>query len=158
MAGYGDDARFEAWMADNGYSLPDGGVAVAVLRQRGSQYIDGLYEARFPGIRTGGLGQERAWGRTGACAYGQEIGPDVVPLAIEHASYFAAYQEAVSPGSLSVAASSSGAIKREKVDVLEVEYFEGTGDAAADALVRLSAVEGLLAAFLTQPMPAVFVI
>lgn len=158
MAGYGDDARFEAWMASNGYSMPAGGVAVAVLRQRGSQYIDGLYEPRFPGVRTGGLGQERAWGRTEACAYGQEIGPDVIPLAIEHASYFAAYQEGLKPGSLMVSATQSGAIKRKKIDVIEKEFFEGSGDVIADNTLKLSAVEGLLAPFLVRHMPAVFVI
>jgi hypothetical protein len=158
MAGYGDDAKFNAWMASNGYSLPDGGVAVAVLRQRGSAYVDGLYGSRFSGQPTGGFEQERAWPRVDACAHGQTIPSDVVPVAIEHASYHAVYQEAVSPGSLSVAASTSGAIKREKVDVLEVEYVAGTGDAVADATIRLSAVEGLLAPFFAVAVPAVFVL
>lgn len=158
MAGYGDDAKFTAWMASNGYSLPDGGVAVAVLRQRGSAYVDGLYSSRFSGQPTGGFEQERAWPRVGACAHGQAIPSDIVPVAIEHASYHAAYQEAVSPGSLSVAASTSGAVKREKVDTLEVEYVAGSGDAVADALVRLSAVEGLLAPFFAVGLPAIFVV
>jgi len=158
MAGYGDDAKFNAWMASNGYSLPDGGVAVAVLRQRGSAYIDGLYSSRFSGKPTGGFEQERAWPRVGACAHGQPIPSETVPVAIEHASYHAAYQEALDPGSLSVAASSSGAVKREKVDVLEVEYVAGSGDAVADALVRISAVEGLLTPFFAVAMPAVFVL
>lgn len=158
MAGYGDDAKFNAWMASNGYSLPDGGVAVAVLRQRGSDYIDGLYGSRFSGQPAGGFEQERAWPRVGACAHGQPIPSDVVPVAIEQASYHAAYQEAVSSGSLSVAASTSGTVKREKVDVLEVEYVAGSGDAVADATIRLSAVEGLLTPFLAVPMPAIFVV
>ena len=158
MAGYGDDAKFNAWMASNGYSLPDGGFAVAVLRQRGSAYIDGLYGSRFSGQPTGGFEQERAWPRVGACAHGQPIPSDVVPVAIEHASYHAAYQEAVSPGSLSVAASTSGAVKREKVDSLEIEYVAGSGDAVADALVRISAVESLIAPFFAASMPAVFVL
>lgn len=158
MAGYGDDAKFTAWMASNGYSLPDGGVAVAVLRQRGSAYIDGLYGSRFSGQPTGGFEQERAWPRVGACAHGQPIPSNVVPVAIEQASYHAAYQEAVKPGSLSVAASTSGSVKREKVDALEVEYVAGSGDAVADALMRISAVEGLLAPFFAVSMPAIFVV
>lgn len=158
MAGYGDDAKFNAWMASNGYSLPDGGVAVAVLRQRGSAYVDGLYGSRFSGKPTGWFEQERSWPRVGACAHGQPIPSDVVPAAIEHASYHAAFQEALSPGSLSVAASTFGAVKREKVDVLEVEYVAGSGDAVADATVRMSAVEGLLTPFFGVAMPAVFVL
>lgn len=147
MAGYGSDTGFRDWLSTNGHVLPEGALAPAILRQRGSQYIDGLYGSRFAGQPSGGFEQEHAWPRTGAEASGQTIPPGIVPIAIEQASYHAAYQEAVSPGSLSVAASASGAVKREKVDVLEVEYAAGSGDAVADATVRLSAVEGLLAPF-----------
>lgn len=158
MAGYGTDTAFEGWLADNGLVLPLGAPTPAVLRQRGSAYIDGLYEVRLPGSRAGGFAQERAQPRTGATFNGEAIPADVIPLAWEHASYYAAYQEAVSPGSLSVAASTSGAVKREKVDVLEVEYAAGSGNAVADATVRLSAVEGLLAPFFSAPLPAIFVV
>lgn len=155
---YGDDAAFSAWLAANGYSPPSGSPAPAVLRQRGSAYIDGLYGPRFSGLPTEGFTQDRAWPRTGACAHGQSIPSDIVPVAIEHASYFAAYQEGVRPGSLSVAATSAGAVKRKKIDVIEKEFFEGSGDVVADNTVRISAVEGLLAPFLMQPMPAIFVV
>lgn len=158
MAGYGDDAKFTAWMASNGYSLPDGGVAVAVLRQRGSAYVDGLYSSRFSGQPTGGFEQERAWPRTGASASGQPIPSDVVPVAIEHASYHAAYQEALSPGSLAIAVTAAGALKRKKIGPLEKEYFEGSGDAVADGTLKLSAVEGLLAPFFAVAFPAIFVV
>lgn len=158
MAGYGTDAAFEDWMADNGLTMPLNAPTPAVLRRRGSVYIDGLYEARLPGSRAGGFAQERAQPRTGATFNGEAIPSDVVPVAWEHASYHAAYQEAASPGSLSVAASTSGAVKREKVDSLEVEYVAGSGDPVADAMVRISAVEGLLAPFFAAAMPAVFVL
>lgn len=157
MAGYGEDNGFTAWLADNGLALPANPLAVAVLRQRGSSYIDGLYGPKFSGQPTGGLAQERAWPRTGAEAFGQSIPSDLVPNAIIQASYAAAYQEAISPGSLSVAASASGAIKREKVADLEVEYVAGSGDAVADSTLRLSQVEGLLAPFFAVSLPAVFV-
>lgn len=158
MAGYGSDTGFQDWLITNGHVLPDGALAPAILRQRGSQYIDGFYGSCFAGVPTGGFEQERAWPRIGAEASGQTIPSGVVPVAIEHASYHAAYHEALSPGSLSVAASASGAVKREKVDVLEVEYAVGSGDAVADAIVRLSAVEGLLAPYFVAARPAVFVL
>lgn len=158
MAGYGSDTGFQDWLVTNGYVLPEGALAPAILRQRGSQYIDGLYGSRFAGQPTGGFEQERAWPRTGAEASAQTIPSGVVPVAIEQASYHAAYQEALSPGSLSVAASASGAVKREKVDVLEIEYAAGSGDAVADATVRLSAVEGLLKPYFAVARPAVFVL
>lgn len=158
MAGYGEDNGFTAWLADNGLALPANPLAVAVLRQRGSSYIDGLYGPKFSGQPTGGLAQERAWPRTGAEAFGQSIPSDLVPNAIIQASYAAAYQEAMKPGSLSVSATSAGALKRKKVDVIEKEYFEGSGDVVADNTLRLSLVEGLLAPFFSAPDIAVFVV
>lgn len=158
MAGYGDDTGFATWLADNGYALPEAAPDPAILRQRGSAYLDGLYGAQFSGTPTAGFDQERAWPRTGAEARGASIPDDIIPGAIVRASYAAALHEAHNPGSLSVAASASGAVKREKVASLEVEYFEGSGDAAADATVRLSSVEGLIAPFLRQPEIAVFVV
>lgn len=148
MAGYGTDAGLTAWLAANGYTLPESAPAPAILRQRASDYIDGLYEARFIGLRTDPLTQERAWPRTGAVAQGVAIPTDAIPGAVERAAYAASLHEANNPGSLSVGISASAAVKREKVDVLETEYFAGSGDVVADATVRLSVVDGLLAPFL----------
>lgn len=157
MAGYGDDTGFAAYIAALGYTLPSGAPAPAVLRQRGSDYLDALYNApvdhkapRFSGYPTDPLVQERAYPRTGATAYGSAIASDIIPTAIINASYAAAWHEANNPGSLAVAASAAGAVKREKVDVIETEYFAGTGNVTADATVRISAVEGLVAPFLTR--------
>ncbi|WP_292041078.1 MULTISPECIES: DnaT-like ssDNA-binding protein [unclassified Brevundimonas] len=126
MAAHGTPEGFDEWLAARGYVLPLGAPSAAILRQRATDYIDGLYGPRLIGD------------------------PTVVPLltALANATYAAALYEAQNPGGLSVAASQSGAIKREKVDVLEVEYVAGSGDAVADATVRLSAVEGYLAPYL----------
>lgn len=148
MAGYGDDAGLQAWLADNGYTLPVGAPLPAILRQRASTYVDGLYGSRFVGVPAGGFAQERAWPRSGATVYGSTIPDDVIPLPVIQASYAAALQEANEPGSLSVTVTAIGTIKREKTDVLETEYFAGSGDPLANATPTLSAVEGLLAPFL----------
>lgn len=158
MAGYGTDQGFTTWMADNGLPMPLIAPTPAVLRQRGSQYLDGVYGSRFSGAPTGGFEQERAWPRVGACAHGKAIPSDIVPVAIEHASYHAAYQEAVKPGSLAIAVTAAGALKRKKIGPLEKEYFEGSGDAVADGTLKLSAVEGLLAPFFAVALPAIFVV
>lgn len=159
MAGYGEDADFDAWVAENGFTVPETAPAVAVLRQRGSAYLDGTYEAKFPGHRTEGLTQERAWPRTGAEAYRSAIPSDMVPLAVEHASYHAALYEAQNPGALAVAVTASQAVKREKVGSIEVEYFEGKDGALFSATPMLSAVEGLLAPFFARPeVGAIYVV
>lgn len=149
MAGYGDDAGFNAWLAANGHALT-GSLSAAVLRERGSAYIDGQYGIRFSGVPTSGFAQERAWPRTGACAYGQAIADDVVPVAVINASYAAAWQEASEPGSLSAVGSAASAVKREKVEgAVEVEYQAASGSWSAESLSPvLTVVEGLLAPFL----------
>lgn len=126
MAVHGTPEGFDEWLAARGYQLPNGALSAAILLQRATDYIDGLYGPRLIGD------------------------PAVDPLltALANAAYVAALYEAQNPAALSVAASQSGSIKREKVDVLEVEYVAGSGDAVADGIVRLSAVEGYLAPYL----------
>lgn len=162
MAGYGDDAGFADWLADNGYTLPVTAPAPAVLRNRGSSYVDGTYESRLPGYRTGGLAQERAWPRVGAYAFGQPIGDSIIPDAVIKASYAAAWQEASSPGSLSVSGSEATRVKREKVEgAVEVEYQASSGEFSASSLVTLlTSVEGLLAPFLVPVvgLPVILVV
>jgi hypothetical protein len=148
MAGYGDDTAFSAWLTDNGRTLPDGSPSAAVLRQRGSVYVDGTYGLRFPGTPTGGADQERAWPRTGATdRWGNALNASTVPTRVIHASFEAAWAEASSPGSLVASGSSVGRVKREKVEgAVEVEYQSSSGSAGlvADLTPMLTAVEGLL--------------
>lgn len=61
------------------------GVTDAML-QRGADYIDNAYGARFPGVPTG----DAAWPRDGAVdVYGRAV--DGVPAAVQNASIVAAY-------------------------------------------------------------------
>lgn len=157
MAGYGSDGDFQTWLSDNGYTLPAGAPSEAVLRQRGSVYVDATYGPRFRGKPTGGYAQERQWPRTGAVVNGETIPDDVVPLAVIHASFMAAWQEASEPGSLSAIASASDTIKREKVGPLETEYQDASRmqegkpyDPLAPSATTpiLTAIDGLLKPFL----------
>src|SRR5262245_24876131 len=146
MAGYGTDEGFAAWAAEAGHVLPEGGIAAA--RQRGSVYLDGAYEYRWPGIPAGGSVQERAWPRSGAAdRYGNAINPAAVPERVIAASYAAALLELQTPGALSVIGSNAGRVKRERVEgAVEVEYAGATGgDVAADNAVVSTTIEGILA-------------
>lgn len=152
MAGYGEDAGLQSWLSDSGHTLPEGAPALAVLRQRASDYIDTFYGPAFSGRPTDGAAQERAWPRIGATAWGQPIDAATVPAAVVAATYAAAYQEALAPGTLNAIVTPSATVKREKVGELEVEYFAGSGDALADATLRMGTVEGLLTPFLAKPV------
>lgn len=154
MAGYGTDEKFNTWLAANGYTLPSGGLAPAILRQRGSNYIDSVYGPRSSGQPTGGVSQERQWPRTGAVYQflngATAIDPTVVPVPVEEASYFAAYADALSPGSLSVTVTPAQLVKRQKVEgAVEREFFQPGADmSAAQASTPInSTIEGMLKPF-----------
>lgn len=127
MAVHGTPEGFDEWLAARGYQLPSGAPSAAILLQRATDYIDGLYGTRLIGDQT----------------------VDPLLTALANATYAAALYEAQNPGGLAVSATTAGAIKRERVEgAVDTEYFEGSGDVLADATVRLSAVDGLLAPFL----------
>ncbi|MGR9274712.1 DnaT-like ssDNA-binding protein [Rhizobium leguminosarum] len=151
MAGYGDDSGFSAWLSDNGYSLQTDPAppSAAVLRNRGSNYIDAVYGSRFVGSVVDAA-QERQWPREGAIVNGKLLPSNVIPAAVINASYFAAYQEAVRPGSLSVVGTSAGVVKRVKVGQIEKEYqaSQDSDGTAASITPLISIVDGMLAPYL----------
>lgn len=152
MASYGTDEGFTAWLASMGHSLPDGAPSPAILRARGSAYVDS-YEAFWTGQRTGGVMQELAWPRTGAtmnCTVA--VDDDVIPPAVVTASYRAAWLDASTPGVLFGATSTAGGrVKREKVDVIEAEYFDdGWAGVAGGPSFIDSLIDGLLRQFICE--------
>lgn len=149
MAGYGDDMAFAAWLADAGLSLPVGAPLPAVLRQRGSDYLDATYAARLQcSAPTGGFDQERAWPRTGHMVLGMAVGDADIPSAWVRASYRAAWREATTPGWATSSRDPSRMTKREKADVVEREFFEPGETAGASGANIDAMIEGLIGPFL----------
>lgn len=149
MAGYGDDMAFAAWLADAGLSLPVGAPLPAVLRQRGSDYLDATYAARLDrSAPTGGFDQERAWPRTGHMVLGMAVGDADIPSAWVRASYRAAWREATTPGWATSSRDPSRMTKREKADVVEREFFEPGETAGASGANIDAMIEGLIGPFL----------
>lgn len=142
MAAYGDDAGFTAWLAEQGYTLPDTAPAPAVLRARGSAYVDS-YEPQWTGQRTGGVMQELAWPRTGASANCvQSIPSDLIPPAVVNAAYRAGWLEASTPGVLVGATAAPGQrIQMQQVDVIKRQFFDdgkatvGDGPSFIDSMI-----------------------
>jgi len=164
MAGYGENAGFTAYAEAAGYVLPDGTTEaqITAARQRGSLVVD-RYERFFSGMRTGGFAQERAWPRAGASTYyGEAIPSDAIPVAIDNASYEAAFLELTNPGSLSPVVTGTSTVKREKIGSLEVEYA-ASQSISVDELVALATpvvttIEGLLWPFLCPVLPGILVV
>lgn len=107
--------------------IPDDSGNAAILRA--TTWLDGAYQARFPGVRAHGRQQGLQWPRKHASdAEGGAIAPDEIPKEIIAASCEAAIREALTPGALSPivtpgkimsAASVSGAVS--------VQYKSGGG-------------------------------
>lgn len=160
MAGYGDDSGLQAWLDSYGYTLPDTAPSLAVLRQRGSDYLDGLYAAvsaqdtgyTWSGDVSDPIEQERAWPRTGAYAGSVAISSDAIPPAVVRASYYAAYIEGSKAGSLSAMASNASRAVRKKVDTIEVQYSDpgASGDIGMDAAPVNTAIFGMVKPFLVK--------
>lgn len=160
MAGYGTDDGFTTWLSANGYTLPDGAPTAAVLCERGSAYIDASYGSRFVRTPTDPA-QEREWPRKDATIFGAAIASTDTPQRIIQASYQAAWIEASSPGTLSVVVDPAKRVKRQKVDVIEREFFEpGEGAGGVSSAPVSSAIEGLLAPLLLHVggIPAILVV
>lgn len=122
---------------------------------RGSDYVDsryvyqrgGCWASMFPGEKTGGRAQERAWPRTGV----DGVPADEIPVEVDRATYEAAFRELTEPGSLMPDYVASGQVTREKVGPVEVSY--AAPQASADAppnMPVLPVVDRILAAFLCQ--------
>lgn len=116
---------------------------------RASRTVDGVYGAQFPGRKVGGRSQAREWPRIDAedqCT-GEAIPSDEVPLEVEQATYAIALDELTSPGQSSPTVTPGRITKREKVDVVEREFF-GASDGNAPSADDLRPVNMLAAGLL----------
>lgn len=153
----GADA-YHAARANAAWAGSDEAKQAALIRA--SAYIDGKYQrldscgrwvSMFSGVKTGGRTQELQWPRTGATDNeGMAIPPGEVPAEIERATYEAALREIVAPGSLSPDYIASESIKRQKVDVLEIEYQAPATSDGVPTRPVLTVVDELVAPLLSS--------
>ena len=144
MAAYGSEQGFTAWLTAQGLELPPGAPAAAVLMQIGSSYLDAAYEPKLQcSVRAEGFSQELAWPRKGHWINGQLVPEDLIPPAWIQASYRAAYLQAITPGWATGSVDPNRVTKREKVDVIEREFF-ATGDSGSAASASGMAADALL--------------
>lgn len=149
---YGTDQGFTEWLAAQGLVLPEDAPTAAVLRLIGSNYVDAAYEHMLQcSRRTGGFEQELAWPRTGHRINGQLVPSDLIPPAWINASYRAAYLQATNPGWATNPVDATRITKREKVDVIEREFFsaeDAPGSNVAPGMPSDAMINGMVAAWL----------
>lgn len=146
---YGTVAEFEAYLSTMGLPAPSDPALAAPFLAQATAYINAVYGPKFCGSPTGGFEQIDAFPRTGVVVYGQEVPPDVIPLAIKRASFRAAHL--ISTGKALVFSSTAGPrIKRQKVDgVAEREFFDdGLVQIGNSSAVIDTEIDGLLQPFL----------
>lgn len=152
MAAYGSDVEFAAYLAGLGLTLPVGAPAPAVLREIGSSYVDSAYGWKLMcSQKTGGFAQELQWPRTGHVINGEEVPSDLIPQQWINASYRAGYLQAVTPGWATTGTDASRQTRREKVDVVEREYFaasDAAGTSAAPGMPSDSIINGMVSPWL----------
>lgn len=148
MAGYGTDGEFSTWLTDNGLTLPVGAPALAVLRNRGSDYVDATYGHRLRcSIPTGGADQERAFPRTGHLF----IPNDAIPRAWINASYRAAYLSATLGGGLSRQIDPNARVTKQKVDTIERTFADNGAPLPGQAVGLVDAeIDGLVSPYLCR--------
>lgn len=141
---YHENRGSSAWTA---IGVTDEHREAALLRA--SEWIDAEFGSRFPGVRTEGRDQERAWPRVGSDGSvvtdleGNEIDDDLVPIEVERATYAAALIELTDPGTLGADLERGGAVKRLKAGSVEVEYADGAPIETTRRTV-LNALSGLI--------------
>jgi len=108
------DYMGSAWDAASSDDFKDSAIL------RAARYLDAL---RWKGIRANGRSQSMAWPRAGvADCDGTIITTDVVPIEVVRANALFAFYELTAPSGLDPNVTLSTLAKREKVDVIEVEY------------------------------------
>lgn len=101
---YGTAAAFLAYHTERGRDVSSYDTATTEASLLiASEWIDGSFVDRFPGLKVGMREQEREWPRTPVLdRYGYAVSSDSVPIEIERATYEAALRDLQVPGSLQV--------------------------------------------------------
>ena len=146
-------ASIEALQIDcarRGIEIPSGDVAGALIRA--TEWLDGRYGRRYPGVQRLGRAQGLEWPRANASdRRGNPLPEDAVPRWVVQATILAALHELRSPGALYPQPTAGGVIlKRRKVGPIEVEY--DTSRASATLKLDFTAIDDVLASLLVDPI------
>ena len=114
------DAELTAYALARGYTLPATEAERDTLQILAVDYIFSV-ESKFQGCRVSAA-QELPFPRTGVYSYGFIVPSDSIPQSLKNAQMELAVQVNSSPLIINGTVQN---ISKEKVDVLEVEYFSG---------------------------------
>ena len=110
-----------------------------MLLRLAADHIDAVYGQRFKGTK-GTLSQALQWPRIGVWVDGYELPVDEVPIEIQRACC----EFALAANTQSLLPTLNQGVKREKIDVIEIEY-----DEFSSRLPKFTKAASLLAKYLT---------
>lgn len=116
-------AELDAFAALRGYTLPTTEADKEVLLVKGTDYTES-FRARFQGTKTFS-DQSLQFPRTGVYIDGYPLNSQTIPQDLKNAQMQAAIETSLSGGDIQPNTGKN--IKREKVDVIEVEYQDNNG-------------------------------
>ncbi len=136
--GYHEARGNAAWTAD---TVTDTERTAALIR--GSQALDALYGARYPGV-IASADQDLLWPREDVVWRGTELADDIVPAPIVRAAYELALRELVRPNSV-LPDVTPGAVKKSVAvsGAVSVTYAVGSNP-AKDMQPVFALVDGIL--------------
>lgn len=137
---YVTTAEIRAYADSRGISLPAENSALEIMAVLAFDYIESFY-LQFGGKRTQ-VGQRTAWPRTGVVVEDYTVGPHEIPWQLKEAQCQAT-AEAIEADLMPNP--SGGAIKSEKVDVIEVVYQDSAEATTSGGIAYLPKVNAKLA-------------
>jgi hypothetical protein len=139
---YASYAEYVAYWTARGAVPAEVQATIEAALLKATAYIDGAYRKRWQGCRTYPLTQALEFPRFGVVVdpSGAYLAGNVIPTELKQATFEAA-KRALS-GDLAADMTNAG-VKREKVDVIETEYFSPTPSA-----VKYQVIDQLLGRFL----------
>lgn len=118
---YNDVTEIRAFADARGYELPEDDVDVEKLAIQATDYLES-FRKLYQGKKTYPTVQALSFPRTGVVIDDEPLGDEAIPRELK-ASHAQATVEAYTTDLL---ANSSAFVKKEKVDVIEVEYAESS--------------------------------
>lgn len=121
---YNTVVEIRAFADLRGFTLPVDDVEVEKLAVKATDYLES-FRSRYQGVKTYST-QDLQWPRTGVVIENDVIDGDEIPKDLKDAHCMAT----IETNSTDLLSNSKQAVKKKKVDVIEIEYQDGTSSSS----------------------------
>jgi len=136
---YNSVPEIRSYAAARGYTLPEEDTDVELLAVQATDYVDS-FRTSFQGKKTNPSIQALQWPRTGVTIDDEPVDPDSIPRELKNAHA----QASIEAYTTNLMPNDSAFVKKEKVDVIEVEYAEPVNGSSSSFTKIDSLLEPLL--------------